>query len=692
MSADAKGAQAFAAPCWPQANLDGRGGIGGASRPSVSGRLTTQGKFLFLNGEKFFARGVTYGPFAPNSRGERFPEPARASADFALLRELGANVVRTYVVPPPWWMELAAQAGVRVMVGVAWPSYMMVLESRVTAREIRAAIAGAVRAMKPWREAIFAYALGNEIRADVLRYHGARKVRGFLRELYDLGKNIDADGLFTYANYPSTEYLAADFLDFLCFNLFLHHEVDFRRYLGHLMALSGPLPLVLSEAGADTLRAGETFQARLLAGQIRAAWEIGLSGFLVFAFTDEWHTGGSEIDQWAFGLVSRQRQRKAAFSVVADSFRNELPPPLQAPPMVSIVVAARNAERTLGACLTSLRRLHYPRFEIIVVDDGSDDATAAVARSFAVRLLRTAHRGLSAARNLGIRAASGEIIAFIDADATADVHWLHYLVGALRSSGAAAVGGPNFPPPADSMLRAAIAAAPGQPREVFADAQRLAQLCGCNMAIAKSALDGIGGFDDDFVAAGDDVDLSWRLRQHHFILAAAPGAVVLHERRATLRAYLAQQIGYGRAEALLAAKRSAYPASISAGAAWDVWLRHAVPSRPRIYYGRHGRGLFQAIYPADGVECWITLHPGWIAASALLLCSHDPIGFALGVAAVVGTLLSAACYGFSTPLARRDDRLIVRAMVTVLALLGPIARSAARVQLRMKLAVAGKRP
>src|SRR5690349_13998996 len=93
-------------------------------------RLAARGKFLFEGERKFHARGVSYGPFTPNSRGERYPEPERAAQDFALIRELGANVVRTYVAPPLWMFELAARHDLRLMVGIPWPFHMAFLDSR----------------------------------------------------------------------------------------------------------------------------------------------------------------------------------------------------------------------------------------------------------------------------------------------------------------------------------------------------------------------------------------------------------------------------------------------------------------------------------------------------------------------------------------------------------------------------------
>src|SRR5579863_3562677 len=171
------------------------------------GRLVVRGKYIYEGAEKFFARGVSYGPFPPNSRGERYPEPERAAADFALMRELGANLVRTYVPPPEWLFELAATNGMRLMVGMPWPFHMAFLDSREMVRDIRNTIRDNVRRMSQFGDVIFAYSLGNEVRSDIVRWHGARAVSRFLSELYDIGKQTDPDGLFTYSNYPPAEYL-----------------------------------------------------------------------------------------------------------------------------------------------------------------------------------------------------------------------------------------------------------------------------------------------------------------------------------------------------------------------------------------------------------------------------------------------------------------------------------------------------
>jgi glycosyltransferase involved in cell wall biosynthesis len=651
-------------------------------------RLAARGKFIFEGDRKFFARGVSYGPFAPNSRSERFPEQEAALRDLDLMRELGVNVIRTYYPPPPWLFESAARAGLRFLVGIPWASHMAFLDSRDLTRDIRNAVQTAISELRPFSDAIFAYNLGNEIRSDIVRWHGPRAVSRFVNQLLDLGKQIDPEALFTYSNYPSTEYLDLRFLDFISFNVYLHREPDFRRYLTHLLAITGERPLMLSETGIDTIREGEENQAELLAWQSRAAFEMGLAGIVVFAFTDEWFTGGAPITDWAFGLVTAERARKRSFDTIRQVFTGPLPPPLERWPKVSVIVAAYQAAATLGDCLRSLAALSYPNRETIVVDDGSTDATAQIAETDGVRLIRIDHRGLAAARNAGLAAAEGEIIAFLDADAEADRDWLYHLVECATQRDAAAAGGPNFGPPPRSMLQAALGAAPGLPREVRSGDDRLSQLCGCNMAVRKSALTKLGGgFDPLFDRAGDDVDLSIRLRDRGELLAHAPSAIVMHQRRSTIGAYLRQQRGYGAAEGLLFRK---YPTRTEPGAIYggaEPWFSRWFGGE-RIYYGAFGRGLFQSVYPGHDLPpaMQVTLTARWVAiAIVLMLCGVlSPMLGAIGCGALVLTVASAI--GGATLDRPAAVRLSpgARAILVLVYLLGPLVRSYERDRTRLR--------
>src|SRR5207237_9088004 len=76
--------------------------------PTTLGRPTARGKFLYVGGEKFYIRGVTYGTFQPRADGSEVPEPDVVEQDFALMAAHGINAVRTYTVPPRWLLDAAA--------------------------------------------------------------------------------------------------------------------------------------------------------------------------------------------------------------------------------------------------------------------------------------------------------------------------------------------------------------------------------------------------------------------------------------------------------------------------------------------------------------------------------------------------------------------------------------------------------
>src|SRR5262249_30750927 len=158
------------------------------------------------------------------------------------------------------------------------------------------------------------------------------------------------------------------------------------------------------------------------------------AGAFVFAWTDEWHRGGTAIDDWNFGLVDRRRRPKLAVAGVERAFGDAPIPRPGSSPRISIVVCTRNGGQTIARGLEEISRLDYPDYEVIVVDDGSTDRTAELAARFDVRLIRTENRGLSCARNTGIEAATGDIVAFTDDDAWPDPDWLRYLANAFATS------------------------------------------------------------------------------------------------------------------------------------------------------------------------------------------------------------------------------------------------------------------
>src|SRR5205085_5368183 len=110
---------------------------------------------------------------------------------------------------------------------------------------------------------------------------------------------------------------------------------------------------------------------------------------------------------------------------------------------------------------------NYPDFETIVVDDGSTDDCSKIASQFPARIIRTTNQGLSSARNTGMAAAVGEIVAYLDDDAYPDAQWLKYLALTFLRTSHAGVGGPNIPPANQSACAECVAHAPGGPSHVL---------------------------------------------------------------------------------------------------------------------------------------------------------------------------------------------------------------------------------
>ena len=658
------------------------------ARPSVAG------KFLTLGGEKLYLRGVTYGPFRPEADGSEYHSRELVERDFAAMRASGINAIRLYTVPPLWLLDAAARYGLRAMIGLPWEQHIAFLDERKRADDIVARTRAGVRQCAG-HPAVLCYAVGNEIPASILRWYGPRRVEAHLERLYEAAKREDPDGLVTYVNYPTTEYLQLPFLDLVCFNVYLEARDRLEGYLARLQNLAGDRPLVMAEIGLDSRRNGLDVQARTLEWQVRSAFEAGCAGAFVFSWTDEWHRGGEEIDDWDFGLTSRGREAKPALHAVASAFGETPFPAGEAWPRVSVVVCTHNGSGTIRECLEGISRLEYPDFETIVVDDVSSDGAGDIAREMGFRVVPARGRGLSCARNTGCEAASGEIIAYIDDDAYPDPHWLSYLAAAFRDQSFAAVGGPNLPPPGDGALAECVANAPGGPNHVLI-ADRVAEhLPGCNLAIRRRCLEAVGGFDPQFWVAGDDVDICWRLQERGWTLGFHPAAQVWHHRRGSALRYWKQQVGYGRAEAMLERK---WPEKYNAAGhvAWTGRL-YGRPIRAlwrgRIYQGSWGSAPFQSVYtPAPGLLSSIFLMPEWnlviasLGVLALLGVLWPPLAAAnaLLAAAVCLPLAQAtfaaarACSGMRER--RWYERAAMTALTAFLHVIQPVARLVGRLR------------
>jgi hypothetical protein len=273
-----------------------------------------------------------------------------------------------------------------------------------------------------------------------------------------------------------------------------------------------------------------------------------------------------------------------------------------------------------------------------------------------------------------------------------DPKWLQYLVATIQDQEVDAIGGPNLPPDSDSAIARCVAASPGGPCHVMLDDRSAEHVPGCNMAFRRHVLLAMGGFDEQFRVAGDDVDICWRLIDAGTRIGCAPAALVWHHRRHSVRGYLRQQRGYGRAEALLQFKHpdrfNSLGASRWRGVIYGEGAVGLPVIAPAVYHGRFGTGPFQIVYRRNHYTPWANVmllewHAAALAIAVSALALHLP---ALIVAAVMWmlTLAAAARAAVIAPLPARSPPWS-RPLVFFLHLSQPIIRSWHRYWLRMQL-------
>jgi O-antigen biosynthesis protein len=657
-------------------------------------RVRIDGKFFRLGQSKFYLKGLTYGPFAPDPDGHYFASPEQTARDFAQIKELGANLLRVYNVPPRWFLDLAEKNLLKILVDVPWNKDICFLDTTQARDQARNAVREAALSCAS-HPAVFALSVVNEIPAAIVRWSGAAKMAAFIDELVETVKQVEPECLCTFGNFPPTEFLRPSNIDFHCFNVYLHNAKPFENYLARLQMIADSKPLVLGEFGVDSIREGEDRKCAILSSKIELSFRGGAAGAVVYSFTDDWFKGGTQIEDWAFGLTTRDRTPKRSYALVQELFQRAPYFPLPSYPKISVVVASYNGARTLPSCLESLQRLNYPDYEVILVDDGSTDRTAEIAALHPkVRYLRhPTNLGLSTARNTGIEMAQGEIVAFTDSDCRADEDWLHYLAGDLLSDSFVGIGGHNLLPLEDSWVAGAVMVSPGGPAHVMLTDRVAEHIPGCNMAFYKWALIEVGCFDPLFRKAGDDVDICWRIQQRGFQIGFSPAGFVWHYRRSTARDYLRQQYGYGESEALLVHRHPEY-FNWFGGSQWQGRIyspaKAGVVTRSRIiYHGTFGSGFFQTLYtppPAFGLMLVTSLEYHVLVALPMIVLSVIfPSLLPLMVTSVLVPLIVCSSAAAQAELPARTKTIWSRPMVALLFFLQPIVRGWARYQGRLRV-------
>ena len=234
----------------------------------------------------------------------------------------------------------------------------------------------------------------------------------------------------------------------------------------------------------------------------------------------------------------------------------------QAIPVISIVIPTYNTSGVLRECLSGLAEQagDTTACEVIVVNDGGKDESSASLGHFgdklAIRYVRQEHRGPAAARNLGVRMARADIVAFLDDDSVPLKDWLERTISAWRETPESdGIGGYVAIDPADSIYCRVNAGFFNWYLDQQISRPESAFLATCNASYRKSSLEKIGGFDTSFErACGEDRDVNLRLVRSGGKLRLDAKICVYHDRDLTLTAFIRKNYYYGMAACRIYAK------------------------------------------------------------------------------------------------------------------------------------------
>ncbi|MGH7782214.1 MAG: glycosyltransferase [Candidatus Binataceae bacterium] len=565
-------------------------------------------------------------------------------------------------------LDIAAQAGLEAMLELEVASADLFDRHRWSAALSRVAHTAAIYRR---HRALCAYIIDCPISQDELRAAGFMKVRGKMRALLRAIKRRDAHAMVALKHRPATRALSLLEEDFLYAELPALEPVELREFVTglHNVAEARPVVVEFREASPGQDEAVATAFGTGAAGVVAPPVPVAAS--------HDW-----------LGI----RMLRAAELMPFVTLNGSCPPGAPHTPMVSVVICAYNAERTMRQCLQSLTRLAYPNYEVVIVDDGSRDRTAEISMEFPqFRLIRQPNKGLAVARNVGAHAARGGIIAYTDSDCVADPHWITLMVRAMHEGGFDGCGGPNYAPHEDGRIEACVAASPGAPCHVLVEENTAEHLAGCNMVFTRAALDQVGGFDPQFTSAGDDVDVCWRMLDRGLRLGYCPAGFVWHFRRNTVAAYYGQQRGYGRAEAML---YQCYPERFNAlgQIKWTGTIPGFIRTlpggdEPRVFWAARRTGHQTISDPALKILTflpqtfeWTILWAAALGASIVFGVSAIP-AFAMLALGPVWALY----YAWHAPLEKAHKSFTSRMLIAMLAYTGPMRRTLTRYRTRLKM-------
>ena len=216
-------------------------------------------------------------------------------------------------------------------------------------------------------------------------------------------------------------------------------------------------------------------------------------------------------------------------------------------PRVSVIIPAYNASETIEACLSALWRQTVAQeiYEVIVVDDGSTDSTADLAKTAGAQVIVQPNAGPATARNRGARTATGELLLFTDADCEPVPSWIKAFLDAFDDEGIVAAKG-TYLTRQRSLTARFVQVEYEERYRITARAATVDSIDTYSAAYRRNVFVESGGFDPTFpFAAQEDVDLSFRLARKGYKMVFVPGAQVYHRHSSSPWAYVRRKFRVG---------------------------------------------------------------------------------------------------------------------------------------------------
>jgi O-antigen biosynthesis protein len=489
--------------------------------------ISIQGKSFFIAGSKFRVKAMRLPEVAGHlglsemfTLRKRLEELAAANVNTLILNEAQADTI----------LGIAGQVGLFAMVEVAIDSTD--LDTPARARSTIERVANAAKLLRG-HSALIAllidYRAGHSGISKPGRGAAQRSLDAIVRGVRETNRGLMV-GLRREAE---TTYVAVGDEDFTYLRITNMDAAGIGAAVCSLHDRAGANPLVIEF--------GEEFPGQKEA--VAGAYRFGATGVVATATRPATASGRQKIKLLSAGELLPFADPDGADATIAS-----------ATPMVSIVVAARDDERTIGACLESIRSIQYPNYEVIVADEGSRDRSIEIATAMAgVRVVSEVRGKFGAIGNEIARSARGDLIAFTRADCIVDPEWLAVATAALIEGGFDVCSGPaDYPHEGRGLALRVLSSL--ERRAGLEEAPRggAAQIDARNLIIRKSSLSAIGGGASRVADVGDPCT---QMLAEGTSAGRCPAGFVWRQRDRSIGEFLRNRIRHGRDEAIGRATR-----------------------------------------------------------------------------------------------------------------------------------------